>query len=345
MRDDLLGFVLGALDASEHEKIQRRLEQDAQLQQQLKHVQRGLELLQWDRQQIAPPAGLATRTCQLIREISGSPAGPCVGPEVEPSREFLLTPAARREAASDPPRVWTLADFVVAAGVCLAAACLFFPAIVASRYHSQLTVCANNLGELGQALAMYSQHDPRGLIPVVPASGNAAFAGVWVPKLLEKGLIDNELLVRCPARGEKTLVVQIPTLNEIYKAQGPQLRRMHRVTGGDYAYRFGWMKDGRLQGIRYQGQTNSPLLADNPLDQALESCISSHGRGQNVLFEDGHVAFLTTRHRPGVERDDMFVNDLGLLEPGLHQNDCVLAPSPVSPVPVSWQADIASPDR
>jgi hypothetical protein len=332
------------LDASEHERIQRRLEQDAQLQQQLKRVQQGVVPLQWDREPIAPPTGLAVRTCRMIGEISGAPANPCESPDLTPASELALSPAARREAAVDA-RFWTLADFVVAAGVCLAAACLFFPAIVASRYHSQLNVCKHNLGRLGQAVAMYSQGEPRGLIPVVPASGNAAFAGVYAPKLLEAGLISDDTWVRCPARGRSTLVVRIPTLNEIYQARGPELRRFHRVTGGDYAYRIGWVKNGRLQGIRYGGQENSPLLADNPLDQAPDSCISSHGRGQNVLFEDCHVSFLVTRHRPGTERDDLFLNDRWLPQAGEHQDDCVLLPSPVSPLPRIWSAHMTSPGR
>jgi hypothetical protein len=234
---------------------------------------------------------------------------------------------------------------VVAAGVCLAAACLFFPAILTSRYHAQLITCQRHLGELGQALALYSQRDPRGLIPVVPPTGNAAFAGVWVPKLREMGLIGDPRLVRCPASGQQPLVLQIPTLSEVYRAQGPQLRRIHRTTGGDYAFRIGWVKDGRLQGIVYHGQQNSPLLADNPLDPTLGSAISSHGRGQNVLFEDCHVAFLAGRHRPGVERDDLYLSDRGLPEAGVHEDDCVLLPGPVSPLPRIWPAHITSPGR
>ena len=48
--------------------------------------------------------------------------------------------------------------------------------------------------------------------------------------------------------------------------------------------------------------------------------------GQNVLFEDGHVAFL----RETKERtlgDLYFLSDRGLVEPGLHSNDAVIMES------------------
>ena len=171
MRDDLLGFVLGALDASEHEQIQRRLEQDAQLQQQLETVQRGLRPLRVAREPVAPPAGLAARTCQLVGKIAGPPSGGA--PAVTPLRRSTargLSPA--RPEWSGDARTWSVADFIVAAGVCLAAACMFFPAIVASRHHSQRTLCQRNLQQAGVALDTYSQL--KGWFPTVPAKGNAS---------------------------------------------------------------------------------------------------------------------------------------------------------------------------
>ena len=42
MRDDLVGFLVGALDASEHDELAQKLDKDQQLQQELKLVERGL---------------------------------------------------------------------------------------------------------------------------------------------------------------------------------------------------------------------------------------------------------------------------------------------------------------
>ena len=55
------------------------------------------------------------------------------------------------------------------------------------------------------------------------------------------------------------------------------------------------------------------------------------GRGQNVLFEDGHVQFLTTS-RPSGASDDIFVNDDDQVAAGVHQDDSVIASSGVTPI-------------
>jgi hypothetical protein len=55
------------------------------------------------------------------------------------------------------------------------------------------------------------------------------------------------------------------------------------------------------------------------------------GRGQNVLFEDGHVAFLTSS-QPCDSADDIFANDHHLVAAGDHQNDSVIAPSGTAPM-------------
>ena len=103
--------------------------------------------------------------------------------------------------------------------------------------------------------------------------------------------------------------------------------------GGDYAYPLGFVDQGRLKGVRNQGRSQFAILSDVPLQNVRNSSIGTHGRGHNVLFEDGHVMFLSKRLRPGSDGDDMFSNDQGAVRAGLHAQDCVLAPSDVSPLP------------
>jgi hypothetical protein len=236
--------------------------------------------------------------------------------------------------ATGGARRWTMADFIVAAGVCLAAACLFFPAIVNSRYHSQLAICQNKMKGIGQALVSYSQSDERGMFPVIPKEGKLSVAGVYAPVLVENGLIEDSDVFYCPAKSQ-TVVLRIPHSKDVLSAEGNQLVSLHRTMGGDYAYTLGFVKNGRLHGIHNQNRTHYPVLSDEPQEELPNSVISSHGRGQNVLFEDGHVAFLSTRKRPGVADDDMFRNYRGFQRAGIHSDDAVLAPSAVTPTPVS----------
>lgn len=342
MRDDLLGFALGALDASEHEQIQRRLEQDAKLRQQLEAVQRGLRPLRVAREPVTPPAGLAARTCQLIGDIAGPPSGGA--PAVTPLRRSTargLSPAPAEW--SGDARMWSVADFIVAAGVCLAAACMFFPAIVASRYQSQRVLCQQNLRQAGVALVSYSELTD-GRFPTVPAKGNAAVAGIYAPKLIDQQLADPQVF-ECPAAKNRILVVRVPySLRDVYQARGPQLWQIQQSVGGDYAYRFPYLVNGRLQAQRNRGRENFALLADVPLELNGNSCISSHGPGQNLLFEDGHVSYLATRRLPGALQDDLFLNHQGLVEAGLEEQDCVLAPSHATPLPRVRSDDVPADD-
>ena len=68
-------------------------------------------------------------------------------------------------------------------------------------------------------------------------------------------------------------------------------------------------------------------MADAPSLYLASYQTSNHGaRGQNVLFEDGHVRHMRTC-RDCPYSDDVFHNDQGKLAPGTHANDSVIAPS------------------
>jgi hypothetical protein len=61
----------------------------------------------------------------------------------------------------------------------------------------------------------------------------------------------------------------------------------------------------------------------------------NHGRkGQNVLFEDGHVEFLQGCNAEGCP-DNIFLNDRGQPTAGVHANDAVIGPSHAHPLPAA----------
>ena len=357
MQDDLIGFVLGALDSAEHEEIRRKVEQDAGLRQQVLQIERSLEPLRWAKAEVAPPVGLAERTCSLIATLTGDTDGEWettggTAPVIErrltgsavtdaEESEFAAEPvrparhaewvAGGREAAVRE-RQWTVADFVVAAGVCLAASCLFFPALINSRYHWQLAGCQNNMRQVGQGLIEFSGGHG-GYFPAATSSGPFAAAGIYGPQLIQSKLVPDGRVFRCPAKGS-TVVIRVPDLSEILAAKGFQLDRLHREMGGDYAYHLGYLVNGRLYGVRNLGRTHGAILADAPLENLRNVSIGTHGKGQNVLFEDGHVCFLATRQRPGSSDDDIFFNNLGLQRAGMNADDVVLGASHVAPLPV-----------
>ena len=317
MREQLLGYLLGALDDGEHDQIEQMLEKDQHLRQQLRWLDAQLEPLRSDRFQQAPPPGLAARTCAAI----------------ESHQQEHRAVAARSQMAMmrdrPPGSRWTLNDAMAAAGVIVAASLLFFPAIASSRYQSRLAVCQNNLRQLGQVLGDYSdRHD--GYFPNVPPAGNRSVAGIYAPLLKDAELLTDDTMVICPSStlaGEKDRWVGVPTLEEFDRARGPALISFQRNMGGSYGYHWGHLSEGVYRPTRNLGRSHFALMSDSPNPNLAGRRTANHGsRGQNVLFEDGCVRFIVDCC-PEHSGDNFFHSDRGLVEPGCHVDDSVIVDS------------------
>lgn len=321
MREDLIGYVLNALDADEQQRIENELAHDPQLREELARVRRCLEPLEsaWD--ETDPPAGLADRTCAAIEEheqIHGpSPVGL----------------ARIRAAAGLCLRNYSLADCLVLTLVLLIAFTLLMPAIVNSRYQARKLACQQNLTNLGRNLFTYSDLQA-GQFPLVPLSGSRSFAGVFAPVLLEHELLDVEQpQLICPGSDLASDVRSwsLPTLAEVDEAVGPRLLYLQDRAGGSYAYCVGYMDAKGLHPVENRGRSQFAILSDAP-SFFLPNRRSAHhgGRGQNILYEDGHVAFVTDF--VGSNQDHPWLNDEGYAEAGVDKSDSVLLPSGAKPV-------------
>lgn len=317
MRDYLIGYLLEALEPDEHEMVAAQLSRDPQLKRELELISRSLQPLGVDREHFDPPRGLAERTCEFV---------------VMQSQATLAPPAA----AFLPGR-WTVTDLVVAAGLFFAATMLFFPALNQSRFAARLTGCQSNLRQIGLALTNYSQQH-RGFFPNVPLEGSLAAAGVYATRLLDQGFLQEPNVLVCPASTlANSAAVRIPTLGEVQGARGANLARLQQLMGGSYGYNIGYVSgDGRYQSTQNLGRAKFAIMADTPNATAPYQSLNHEGSGQNVLFEDLHVQYLTSCKAHGCS-DDIYVNDDGQVAPGLHMHDAVIGPSAVKPtlVPVS----------
>ena len=64
MQDQLIGYVLGALEAPEHEQVEQLLGSDTRLREDLELARKTLTPLACDRDHHEPPFGLAASTCR-----------------------------------------------------------------------------------------------------------------------------------------------------------------------------------------------------------------------------------------------------------------------------------------
>jgi len=338
MREQLLGYLLGALDAPEHLAVESELKKNSHLQQEMELLAASLAPLEADQQPYLPREGLAESTAAFVTLCARK----------------LPASSADVHATSGNRSPWSMLDVVVAAGVCLAASLLFIPAIANSQYQARLLGCQNNLHTIGVALHQFSENN-RGNFPQSPASGNLAAAGYYAPVLIRDGYIQDEAVFLCPARplaiprkndagtgvagtgvagmgpASKPLPRTIPTLDELLAAKGAILAELQHRMGGHYGYNLGVVIDGRLHPVRNQGRATFALVADSPRSSGQQS--RNHDRrGQNVLFEDGHIRYVVGCGDQECGLDDLFLNDDGVVAPGVHPNDAVISASHVRPI-------------
>ncbi len=325
----LLGYLLGALDDGEQEAMEEELQRDSQLREQLVILRRRLEpLRQAFGEDLDPPIGLAQRTCAFVTAYAATHDEPSV----------VVPPTLLVESAPSPVgfwgtgRQWSWPDLTVVAGIVLAALAIVFPAIQSSRFQARLLTCQDHLRQLGQSLTEYSVRH-RGLFPQVPQQGTLAAAGIYAPVLLGSGFLNDMRTIICPAsRLADAPQFRVPSLEELQTATGPELAQLRSVMGGSYGYSLGYTEAGQYHPTRNLGRAHFALMADAP-SGALPGyqSLNHGGRGQNVLFEDGHVMFLTTPTAAGPS-DELFVNDTGMVAPGNHRNDSVIGASDTIPV-------------
>jgi hypothetical protein len=326
MRELLLGYLLDALDSQERARVERLLAADPALRAELAELKASLKPLDDDPEHLDPPPELAARTCESLWRLTEA-ATPAESQPVVPAGSCGFT-------ASESPASggWRFHDMAVAAGICLTAALLVFPAIDQSRTSAQITGCANNLRQLGMAFANYSQFEG-GFLPHVPSQGNLAGAGVYAPTLVSTGRLENSRTVVCPgSRLAADTDFRVPTVGELQRAGHDEIVRLRSRMGGSYGYTLGYFKNGRYQDIRDQRRDNFALSADAPSLHLPGLQSANHaGRGQNVLFESGRVTFWKTP-RPADAADGLFTNEEGYIEAGTCDSDAVVGGSTSVPI-------------
>jgi hypothetical protein len=225
-----------------------------------------------------------------------------------------------------------LADAIVAACVCAAAAVLFVPAIANSRQQAVILGCQNNLRQIGTALVNYSRRN-HGEFPVVPLGSKLGVAGIYAPTLKDTGLVDNDKVFICAGSSLAGEEFKVPTKKEILATSDNDLKAVQRKLGGSYGYSLGYVDDdGRYQNNINRHRPRFALVSDAPSLHLADRQSANHGgRGQNVLFEDGHVDYLTRCNLVDCT-DDVFLSDRGYVEAGRHFEDSVIGNSADSPI-------------
>jgi hypothetical protein len=322
MDDNLVGYLLDALDETTHREIETHLRAHPEARRKLERLRAALEPLEADRSTEEPPPGLVNNTLALIADVS----------------RRSLPHAPRMTGDAPVVRGWWRRSEVIAASVLALIAFGVGAAWLAGAWRqAQQTACQENLRVLHGALVQYSElHD--GAFPRIEEKGPRSHAGMFVPILADAGVLPEKVSLVCPACGGEhtapSVPDSLPTLEEWYANDRPRFEQAVANMAGSYAYSLGYRDAQGLHGLRRGADMDTmPILADRPPFDGKTTCENDNsknhgGKGQNVLFISGAVRFVTTRTLGG---DDIYLNANRLLAPGLHEGDCVLGASDASP--------------
>jgi prepilin-type processing-associated H-X9-DG protein len=319
MEPDLLGYLLDALEPHERRAVEAHLQAHPVARARLEALRRSLAPLEADRDDPEPPPDLAART---VARVAGA------------GRVELPRAPRPLDGAGAGRSAWRRADLVVAASLLLVSVGLGLTGLLRLRESRDVLACQNNLRVFFTALETYSdQHG--GNFPDVahaaPPPRNVA--GLVVPMLASEGELPADASVRCPGCGAP--VAPSLTMDRVLTMSDADFERESVRLAYYYAYSLGYRdQGGRYHGPRAdpaQSAAQTPLMSDcPPVDLSLSNSPNHGGRGQNVLFADGHVRFCTSRE-VGVGGDDIFVNRANRVAAGLDPADAVLGRSTASP--------------
>ncbi len=323
MDELLVGYALKALPPDEMAEAERLVAADPAAAANLARLRGFLTTLSADAGS-EPPEGLAVSalcavSCHIVENKLPLEA-PCV---VEPAKcrpcasdfhpvlgeahpadaTFEELPPVAPVHGGYPVRRWF--EVAVVSAIAFLTLGLAVTGMMKLRHGSQVASCQGNMLNLYKGLSGYADthHDQ---FPKVgtPAAPNA---GSFVDELKVACQLPPGLKAACPA---ECLLDCDP----------------YRIS---YVYTLGYLSNGEVQGIRRRVQDLSdeltPLLADLPTPGAAptDGPLSPHGKGQNILFADGHVRF-STFATVGPNGDDIYKNQNGRVRAGLHPLDASL---------------------
>lgn len=314
MNDNLIGYLLNALDPAEREAFEAEVRKQPKLKSEIESLARFLKPLEADREQLETPKGLFINTLAKIAEHR------C------PSLPYAPTLPLRPVHGN---RSWfRKVDLLAAACLLVVVGGLAMPLLISMRQNYLIKHCENNLRVYGEALQTYGvSHDSK--LPHVPINQKHNYSASFVPELHKSGLLANKHLI-CLGSGDRDNPITSSMVDELDDDQHENMfAQSARHLAGNYAYSLGYMENGKHHGI--QRGDGIPIMSDHRPEVTGDLNSPNHGgTGQNVLFADNHVEFLKTPFLTGT-KDNIFLNDEGRIKAGLKKLDTVLGSGETRP--------------
>lgn len=328
--EDLIAYLLGDANLQQRQRIEAGLVEDEDLRARLSELRMVLGQLNSMQRTYEPPADLLATTMARIDEVS----------KQADDSQFAKEPvrvASSLSAVSEVRLRRTTWDSTALIACLAVLFCMFIPTVLRARFESRRAQCAYRLSYMGRGLIDRALTDPQQRFQAVALQGPAAFAGIYAIGLGEAGLVNSPAQLRCASlegcRPKRETLEFMPTMAQLKTYDTPMLELCRVEVGGDYAYCLGVVDQGMIVPPRCEGKSNFAVLADAPLMQEGRQVFAAHdGRGMNIFFEDGHVAFVVSECWQDQIGDNPFCNNLQAREAGLTKYDASLGPSHFRPL-------------
>jgi prepilin-type processing-associated H-X9-DG protein len=308
---DTLDYALGQLEGDDLDRARREVDADPALEDRVETLTGAIHLLlDDDPSAYEPPSGLAWRTLEFALHEA-----------VERPTVLEFVPSRRR---------FRLEDLAVAATIFLASLLALTPAILRGKDGWGRAACANQLQKVGVRLHQYAalHHE----YPFVGPDEAVPHVGAMLCRLNDAGFSIEPKDLQCPCSGSgcgnKDHIPNLSAVEDMLKRSPAEARR---ALHSDYALHVGSRRPQGPGPLPASPIHAIPILADRPnfdeSGQILAGNSPNHGgRGQNVLYADGHVAWQNNRWVS--PRDaDLYLNNENRPAYGVDVDDSVLMPS------------------
>lgn len=348
-QEDLIGYVLGALDASEEQTIASALEQDLTLRERLAEVEDKLSNLPDRFVEIDPPAGLLDKTLNTISIVDTTFGNEDDSHSLSKPTDTVRLPS--RMSADSETGVkksnWSLIDLVVSCSVCLVFASILLPSIASSRFQSDMLFCQNNLRTIGYNLASIADSYD-GKLEVV-RHNDQIDVGQYVKMMIDAELAAESSGMICPSDPLKEQTQSeyeaawfrsvSHIASESVELVTPEMELATSTVGrnhssdlqtypcGSYSFAVPARKKNSKQLVKVSVpcSTDQVLAGDAPCSERPGFQSLNHGaKGQNVLYGDLSVSYINdSAYLPS--GDHIYLNNQGEVQPGFSLKDNLLA--------------------
>lgn len=201
---------------------------------------------------------------------------------------------------------FTLIELLVVIAIIGILAGILLPVLSRARESARKTQCASNVKQIGMGLIMYANENNEAF----PSSTGTNIAMKSL-NLLFPNYVSDQRTFNCPSD------TSVTAASNATVAEDSAFTKVQCSYGYDYTHSQANDADVALLADRPTNESNAPTSANSPNHGGTVNAAGTDdvaGRGQNVVYVDGHVEFVNTHlagwfSADGITRDDIFGDD------------------------------------